>query len=116
YLTELAQTPVREFFRPSQWTNTPDILIEFLQTGGRAAFAIRLLLAATLGANYGVYGPAFELLENQPLRPGSEEYLNSEKYEIRNWKLNRADSLRPLIARVNGIRNSNPALQSDWSL
>ena len=116
YLTELAQTPVREFFRPNQWPNTPDILTEFLQMGGRAAFVVRLLLASTLGANYGIYGPAFELLENVPVRHGSEEYLNSEKYEIRHWDLDRADSLRPLITRVNQIRNNNPALQSDWSL
>ncbi|MGO9438880.1 MAG: alpha-1,4-glucan--maltose-1-phosphate maltosyltransferase [Terracidiphilus sp.] len=116
YLTELTQTPVREFFRPNQWTNTPDILTEFLQMGGRPAFVVRLLLAATLGANYGIYGPAFELLENQPVRHGSEEYLNSEKYEIRLWDLNRPESLRPLITRVNEIRNGNPALQNDWSL
>ena len=94
YLTELTQTPVREFFRPNQWPNTPDILTEFLQMGGRAAFVIRLLLAATLGANYGIYGPAFELQENKPVKHGSEEYLNSEKYEIRHWDLERADSLR----------------------
>ena len=116
YLTELSQSPVREFFRPNQWPNTPDILTEFLQVDGRAAFVIRLLLAATLGANYGIYGPAFELMENKPIRHGSEEYLNSEKYEIRHWDLDRLDSLRPVIARVNAIRNSNPALQSDWSL
>jgi starch synthase (maltosyl-transferring) len=116
YLTELTQTPVREFFRPNQWPNTPDILTEFLQMGGRPAFAIRLLLAATLGANYGIYGPAFELLENRPVRHGSEEYLNSEKYEIRHWELNRADSLKPQVARVNQIRNTNEALQNDWSL
>ena len=116
YLTELTQTPVREFFRPNQWTNTPDILTEFLQMGGRPAFTIRLLLAATLGANYGIYGPAFELLENRPLRHGSEEYLNSEKYEIRHWDLDRPDSLRRLIAQVNEIRTNNQALQSDWSL
>ncbi len=116
YLTELTQTPVREFLRPNQWTNTPDILTEFLQIGGRAAFAIRLLLAATLGANYGVYGPAFELLEHRPIRNGSEEYLNSEKYEIRHWDLEQPDSLRPLMTRVNEIRNSNPALENDWSL
>ena len=116
YLTELAQTPVREFFRPNQWPNTPDILTEFLQMGGRPAFVIRLLLAATLGANYGIYGPAFELLENRPVRHGSEEYLDSEKYEIRLWDLERPDSLRPLITRVNEIRNTNPALQNDWSL
>ncbi len=82
YLTELTQTPVREFFRPNQWPNTPDILTEFLQIGGRPAFNIRLLLAATLGANYGIYGPAFELLENRPVRHGSEEYL--ELGEVRN--------------------------------
>jgi starch synthase (maltosyl-transferring) len=116
YLTELAQTPVREFFRPNQWPNTPDILTEFLQMGGRAAFVIRLLLAATLGANYGIYGPAFELGEHRPIRHGSEEYLDSEKYQIRHWDLDRPDSLRPLMARVNAIRNSNAALQSDWSL
>jgi starch synthase (maltosyl-transferring) len=116
YLTELTQTPVREFFRPNQWPNTPDILTEFLQIGGRTVFAIRLLLAATLGANYGVYGPAFELLEHRAVRHGSEEYLDSEKYEIHHWDIDRPDSLRQLIARVNGIRNGNEALQSDWSL
>jgi len=116
YLSELAQTPVREFFRANQWPNTPDILTEFLQTGGRAAFVIRLLLAATLGANYGIYGPAFELLENRPVRTGSEEYLDSEKYEIRHWNLDQPDSLRALIALVNAIRKSNLALHSDWSL
>jgi starch synthase (maltosyl-transferring) len=116
YLTELTQTPVREFFRANQWPNTPDILTEFLQMGGQPAFVIRLLLAATLGANFGIYGPAFELLENRPVRHGSEEYLDSEKYEIRQWDLERPDSLRPLIARVNEIRNTNPALQNDWSL
>ena len=116
YLTELAQTPVREFFRPNQWPNTPDILTEFLQMGGRPAFVIRLLLAATLGANYGIYGPAFELQESRPVKHGSEEYLNSEKYEIRYWNLERPDSLRNLIARVNAIRNNNVAMQNDWSL
>jgi len=116
YLIELAQTPVREFFRPNQWPNTPDILTEFLQIGGRVVFGIRLLLAATLGSNYGVYGPAFELMEHVPIRRGSEEYLDSEKYEIRHWDLEQPDSLRTLIAQVNAIRNENAALQSDWSL
>jgi starch synthase (maltosyl-transferring) len=116
YLTELTQTPVREFFRPNQWPNTPDILTEFLQIGGPAVFTMRLLLAATLGANYGIYGPAFELLEHRAVRHGSEEYLDSEKYEIRHWDLDRPDSLRQLIARVNGIRSENEALQNDWSL
>ena len=85
YLTELTQTPVREFFRPNQWPNTPDILTEFLQIGSRAAFLIRFLLASTLGANYGMYGPAFELMESRPVRPGSEEYLDSEKYQVRDF-------------------------------
>src|SRR6185312_4646145 len=116
YLTELTQPPVREFFRANQWPNTPDILTEFLQIGSRAAFMIRLLLAATLGANYGIYGPAFELMESRPVRPGSEEYLDSEKYQIRYWDLERPDSLRDFIGLVNRIRNENAALQSDWSL
>ena len=116
YLTELAQTPVREFFRPNQWPNTPDILTEFLQIGGPAVFGIRLLLAATLGANYGIYGPAFELMEHVPVRRGSEEYLNSEKYEIRHWDLERPAGLRPLITRINEIRKDNAALQNDWSI
>ena len=116
YLTELTQTSVREFFRPNHWPNTPDILTEFLQIGGQPAFQIRLLLAATLGANYGIYGPAFELLECRPVRRGSEEYLDSEKYEIRTWDLSRSDSLRELITMVNGVRQNNEALQGDWSL
>lgn len=116
YLTELTQTPVREFFRPNQWPNTPDILTEFLQIGSRSAFMIRFLLAATLGANYGIYGPAFELMESRPVRPGSEEYLDSEKYQVRHWDLDRPDSLREFIALVNRIRNENAALQNDWTL
>jgi len=116
YFTELTQTEVREFFRPNLWPNTPDILTEYLQTGGRAAFMVRLLLAATLGANYGIYSPAFELCENHPREWGSEEYLDSEKYEIRPWDITRPDSLKDFIARVNQIRRENPALQSDWNL
>jgi starch synthase (maltosyl-transferring) len=91
-------------------------LPEYLQLGGRPAFTIRLVLAATLGANYGIYGPAFELCENAPRQPGSEEYLDSEKYEIKHRDLNSAWSLRDLITRVNSIRRENPALQRDWSL
>jgi starch synthase (maltosyl-transferring) len=116
YFTELTKSPVREFFRPNAWPNTPDILTEFLQHGGRPAFMIRFVLAATLCANYGIYGPAFELLEHLPRDPGSEEYRDSEKYEIRSWDLKRADSLRLFIARINRIRNEHAALQSDWSL
>jgi starch synthase (maltosyl-transferring) len=116
YFTELTQTAVREFFRPNLWPNTPDILTEYLQLGGRPAFMTRVVLAATLGASYGIYGPAFELGENTPREPGSEEYLNSEKYEIRAWQRDAPDSLRELIARLNGIRRANPALQHDWGL
>jgi starch synthase (maltosyl-transferring) len=107
---------VRDFFRPILWPNTPDILHETLQLGGRPAFVTRLVLAATLGASYGIYGPAFELMERVPLAPGKEEYLNSEKYEIRHWDLDRPDSLAELIARVNRIRRENPALRRDDTL
>jgi starch synthase (maltosyl-transferring) len=116
YFTELTQTPVREFMRPNVWPNTPDILTEYLQYGGRPAFMARLVLAATLSANYGIYGPAFELCENRALRQGSEEYLDSEKYQIRRWDIGNPTSLKGLISRVNQIRRENPALQSDWSL
>ncbi|HSA85026.1 MAG TPA: alpha-1,4-glucan--maltose-1-phosphate maltosyltransferase [Nitrospira sp.] len=116
YFTELAQTDVRECFRPNLWPNTPDILTEQLQHGGRAIFMSRFILAATLGANYGIYGPAFELMESRPLKPGSEEYLDSEKYEIRTWDWDRADSLKELICRVNRIRRENAAFHNDASL
>ncbi|HEX9879252.1 MAG TPA: alpha-1,4-glucan--maltose-1-phosphate maltosyltransferase [Candidatus Binatia bacterium] len=116
YFSEITRTDVREFFRPNLWPNTPDILTEYLQSGGRAAFMTRLILAATLGANYGIYGPAFELCESQAMEPGSEEYLNSEKYEIKDWDIKSPQSLRELIAKVNRIRRENAALQSDWSL
>ena len=116
YFTELSQDRSREYFRPNVWPNTPDILHETLQTGGRAAFIVRVVLAATAAANYGVYGPAYELLEHAPREPGSEEYLNSEKYEVKRWDLARPDSLRELIARLNRVRQDNPALQRDWSL
>jgi starch synthase (maltosyl-transferring) len=116
YFTELAQSESREYFRPNAWPNTPDILTEHLQFGGRPAFVSRFVLAATLAADYGIYGPAFELLENTPREPRSEEYLYSEKYEIKNRDLNAPESLKELIARVNQIRKENPALHSDWSL
>ena len=98
YLTELTRSEVREFFRPNLWPNTPDILPEHLQQGNPAAFKARYVLAATLSSNTGIYGPAFELLEHTPRNPGSEEYLDSEKYEIRTWDLDRADNLRSFIA------------------
>jgi starch synthase (maltosyl-transferring) len=116
YFTELAQGPGREYFRPNVWPNTPDILTEALQVGGRAAFMQRFALAATLAASYGIYGPAYELMEHRPREPGSEEYLDSEKYQLRHWDLERADSLRAYIAAFNRIRRENPALHADASL
>jgi len=116
YFTELAQPPIREFFRPSLWANTPDILTEYLQTGGRPAFQARLILAATLGATYGIYGPAFELLESRPREQGSEEYLDSEKYQLRTWERDDPNSLSELVTIVNRIRHENPALQTDRGL
>lgn len=116
YFTELTQKAGREYFRPNVWPNTPDILPEYLQHGGRAAFMARITLAATLSAAYGIYGPAFELMEHEPRDPGSEEYLNSEKYQLRQWDLQRSDSLAPFIQRLNRIRREHPALQSDWRL
>jgi starch synthase (maltosyl-transferring) len=116
YFTELSQHASREYFRPNHWPNTPDILTAFLQHGGRPAFMTRFVLAATLGANYGIYGPAFEQCENVARESGSEEYLNSEKYEIRVWDLARPDSLRSLVAAVNRARRENPALQQDSNL
>jgi starch synthase (maltosyl-transferring) len=116
YFRELAQPPLREFFRPNLWPNTPDILTEYLQYGGRPAFMARLILAATLGGSYGIYGPAFELCVNQAREPGSEEYLDSEKYEIKDWDLAQPGNLSDLTAHVNRIRRENPALQSDARL
>jgi len=116
YFTELSQHPSREYFRPNVWPNTPDILHEYLQHGGRPAFIVRLVLAGTLAASYGIYGPAFELCERTPRDPGSEEYLHSEKYEVKRWERERPDSLRELIAKLNKVRKDNAALQSDWSL
>jgi starch synthase (maltosyl-transferring) len=116
YFTELARGPGREYFRPNVWPNTPDILTEYLQYGGRPAFIARAVLAATLAASYGIYGPAFELMEATAREPGSEEYRDSEKYQVREWDLGREDSLAELIGRLNRARHDNPALQSDGSL
>jgi starch synthase (maltosyl-transferring) len=77
---------------------------------------MRFLLAATLGASYGIYGPAFELFDGRPKAQGSEEYLDSEKYQLRHWDVESPDSLKELISLVNRIRHDNPALHSDWSL
>jgi starch synthase (maltosyl-transferring) len=110
YLMELTTTDMVEYFRPSLWPNTPDILTAYLVEGGRAAFVARLILAATMSPLYGIYGPAFELMERAPREPGSEEYLHSEKYELRSWPIGRRGSLAPLIGIVNRVRRENPAL------
>ena len=111
YFTDLATRTV-DYFRPNAWPNTPDILTEQLQQGGRAAFVSRAILAATLSPSWGVYGPAFELLEDAAVRTGSEEYLDSEKYQLRTWDLDRDDSLAPLLARLNHIRSTNRAFRN----
>jgi starch synthase (maltosyl-transferring) len=111
YLTELCRTELREYMRPNFWPNTPDILHEELQGGSRAKFIIRQVLAATLSSNYGMYGPAYELCEHLPVAPGKEEYLDSEKYEIKSWDLDRPGNIRAEITAVNRIRRENPALQ-----
>jgi starch synthase (maltosyl-transferring) len=115
YLRELTQTAVREYFRPNFWPNTPDILPEYLQYGGRPAFIVKLVLAATLSSNYGLYGPAFELLVNEAL-PGKEEYLDSEKYEVKQWPRDIPGSLTELMKRINDIRRENPALRETNNL
>jgi starch synthase (maltosyl-transferring) len=116
YFTELTKTETREYMRPNLWPTTPDILPEYLQVSGRPGFVVRLVLAATLGASYGIYGGAYEVAEDRPVAPGKEEYLDSEKYEIKRWDLEHPQSLAPLMTRINQIRRENLALQSDWSL
>lgn len=121
YLEEITRPPVSDFFRPNFWPNTPDILHKSLQDGGKPAFLFRLVLAATLTSNYGIYGPAYELCENAPAKPApgrteSEEYLMSEKYEIRQRDRNVAGSLVPFISTINQIRRTNPALHSNETL
>ena len=112
WFTETLRPEIQAVYRPNLWPNTPDILNAYLQHGGRGAFMARLVLAATLGASYGIYGPAFELMADAPREPGSEEYLDSEKYQVRHWDLARADSLAPLITRINHIRRENAALHA----
>jgi starch synthase (maltosyl-transferring) len=109
YLTELLSGDAREYLRPNLFANTPDILHEYLQIGGRSGFQIRAALAATLSATYGIYGPPFELCVGAAVA-GTEEYLDSEKYQIRHWNLDDPDSLRDFLARLNEIRRQNPAL------
>ncbi len=114
YVNELTNSPARDLFRPNFWPNTPDILPEYLQYGGRPAFITRLVLAATLSSNYGMYGPAFELCVNDALT-GREEYKDSEKFEIKDWNRSVDWSLEDLITAVNRARRENPALQTTWN-
>jgi starch synthase (maltosyl-transferring) len=115
YFTELTTSEARDYLRPNLFTNTPDILHEYLQHGGRPAFEARLLLAATLGANYGIYS-GFELCEGQAIAPGSEEYADSEKYQFRKRDWHRPGSIEELVCRVNTIRREHPSLQFDRTL
>jgi len=114
YFTELTTTDVAQYLRPNLFANTPDILHRFLQDGGPAAFKIRLVLAATLGASYGIYS-GFELCEGRAVA-GSEEYLDSEKYQIRLWDWDRPGHIKELVAIVNRIRREHQALQFDNGL
>ena len=110
WMTEFSPPDILEYYRPNLFVNTPDILHEYLQLGARPAFRIRLLLAATLAPLYGVYS-GYELFENIPVRQGSEEYLNSEKYELRPRDFSTPGNLDAEIRRINRIRRENPALQ-----
>ncbi len=108
YMTQLTRSDLPEFFRPNFFANTPDILHEYLQRGGRPAFEARLVLAATLSPSYGIYS-GYEHCESVPVHEGSEEYLDSEKYELKQRRLD--GPLLPLVKRLNAIRRENPALQ-----
>ena len=116
YVEELIQPDLHDFFRPNFWPNTPDILTEQLQIGGRAAFMSRFVLAATLTASYGIYGPPFEHQWSQPSGSGGEEYLDSEKYEVHHHDLDRPDSLKDFIARINRLRREFAPLQRNDTL
>jgi starch synthase (maltosyl-transferring) len=116
YVEELQGWPESDFLRPNFWPNTPDILTDYLQHGGPPAFAVRVVLASTLAWSYGVYGPAFELCYDRSAGPGQEEYLHSEKYELRQWHLDDPVSLAPLITRLNAIRHTEPAFGPNAAL
>jgi starch synthase (maltosyl-transferring) len=113
YTAELHEAPLRDYFRPHFWVNTPDILTEYLQTGGPAGTMIRFVLASTLSANYGVYGPVFELSETKPVASGKEEYRDSEKYQVHHWTLDPTAPIPKLVAAVNRIRRESPSLLED---
>jgi starch synthase (maltosyl-transferring) len=124
YFEEISNAPVADFFRGNVWPNTPDILHAQLQVADpvqrRSIFQQRVILAATLSSNYGIYGPAYEHMEWRPAQPApgktsSEEYLDSEKYQLRTWQ-DATDSIAPLITELNRIRRANPALQRNENL
>lgn len=113
YMTELTKTELADYFMPNFWPNTPDINPKNLQADNRAMYMQRLILAATLSSSYGIYGPVYELMDYHPMAPGKEEYLNSEKYQLRDWDLAKPGTLAPLIERLNEIRRSQVPLQSN---
>ncbi|WP_114780616.1 alpha-1,4-glucan--maltose-1-phosphate maltosyltransferase [Botryobacter ruber] len=115
YLTELTRTEMREYYRPNFWPNTPDILPITLVEGGEAAHITRVVMAATLSSNYGLYGPLYEFAINVP-HPGKEEYTESEKYEIKHWDWGKMTKIRAVITQINKIRRVNPALQTTWNV
>ena len=110
YMTYLTKSPVSEYFRPNFWPNTPDILPPHLTQGGESAHIIRMIMAATLSSNWGMYGPVYEFGINQPM-PNKEEYINNEKYEVHHWDWNRRTRISETISRINLIRKENEALQ-----
>ena len=116
YLNEIAHTEWREFFRPNFWPNTPDILPHELMGAGANAFVLRLLMGGTLSSNFGLYGPAYEFMENRGNANGKEEYQDSEKYEIRHYDWNHRNRLTDSITRLNQIRKQNPALQDTYNI
>lgn len=115
YMNELLYGPSRYYFRPNFWPNTPDILPFHLQHQGENIFIIRLALAATLSSCYGIYGPAFEFCDNQPM-PGREEYHDSEKYEIKSHDWKKTNRMTDIITLLNRARKEHPALQSTWNM
>jgi starch synthase (maltosyl-transferring) len=115
YMNELVFGPSRNYFRPNFWPNTPDILPYHLQHQGENIFMIRLALAATLSSNYGIYGPVYEFCENVPV-PAREEYMDSEKFEIKKHDWKKTSRMTDIITLLNKARKENPALQSTWNL
>ncbi|WP_029034835.1 alpha-1,4-glucan--maltose-1-phosphate maltosyltransferase [Salinimicrobium terrae] len=115
YLTQLTKTEVREYYRPNFWPNTPDILPISLEHKDEPSFITRLILAATMSSNYGLYGPVFEFNLNEPY-PGKEEYIHSEKYQIYHWDWHRNTRTKEMISILNRIRKENAALQTTWNI